>query len=356
VPNLIHSPVEERLLEDQKLLTEVKLLLRDYWPHPVLEFSGYISTAWSGLWAALPANAAPGFVEKLILKDGGTVSLHWGLLPASGNRSRVALILPGLNNDSRTSFVQSTMGHLRDEGFQAVALNYRGTGGLEITSPKFGCADSWNDIVEVVKHIEIVVPGASLFAVGFSMGAGILLKHLGEEGPNARFKAAVAIAAPVDFLAVGNSLESSLKKRLMNFVMVSGVKLFMIHSFLKSPYADQLDVGKMWRARTLRQLEEASICKLHGYANSEDYYAQNSPRTVLPAIAVPTLIVNAEDDPVVSFKTLPVEDLKKNPRLYVAITKRGGHIGWGSGGLGAAAWTDAMAAHFMQACAPRSRL
>ncbi|CAE8608384.1 unnamed protein product, partial [Polarella glacialis] len=68
VPNLIHSPVEERLLEDQKLLTEVKLLLRDYWPHPVLEFSGYISTAWSGLWAALPANAAPGFVEKLILK------------------------------------------------------------------------------------------------------------------------------------------------------------------------------------------------------------------------------------------------------------------------------------------------
>ncbi|CAE8733247.1 unnamed protein product, partial [Polarella glacialis] len=216
--------------------------------------------------------------------------------------------------------------------------------------------DSWNDIVEVVKHIEIVVPGASLFAVGFSMGAGILLKHLGEEGPNARFKAAVAIAAPVDFLAVGNSLESSLKKRLMNFVMVSGVKLFMIHSFLKSPYADQLDVGKMWRARTLRQLEEASICKLHGYANSEDYYAQNSPRTVLPAIAVPTLIVNAEDDPVVSFKTLPVEDLKKNPRLYVAITKRGGHIGWGSGGLGAAAWTDAMAAHFMQACAPRSRL
>uniref|UniRef100_A0A7S3HL67 Uncharacterized protein n=1 Tax=Spumella elongata TaxID=89044 RepID=A0A7S3HL67_9STRA len=107
-------------------------------------------------------------------------------------------------------------------------------------------------------------------------------------------------------------------------------------------------------ATSLRRLEEASICKLHGYADAEEYYASNSPRPFLQAIAVPTLVVNAQDDPVVGISTLPREELAKNPRVYTVITRRGGHIGWGSGGLGAAAWTDDMAVDFMQACALRA--
>merc|ERR1712224_130669 len=141
--------------------------------------------------------------------------------------------------------------------------------------------------------------------------------------------------------------------------MVNGVKMFMVASFFKSPYAHLVDKSTVLRAHTLRQLEEASICKVHGYKDGFDYYSQNSPRPKLSGIAVPTLVINAEDDPVVSSATLPLEDMKRNPRIYVTITRRGGHIGWGSGGLGAAAWTDNMAVDFMQACAlrsPQSRL
>jgi len=355
-PQLVHAPMEEReSAEDQRLLQEVKLLLRDYWPHPVLDFSGYISTAWSGLWAAMPSSSAAGRIEPLILQDGGTVSLHWGDMPFSGC-NRIVLLLPGLNNDSRTSFVQSTMAHLRRDGFCAVALNYRGVGGLPLTSPKFGCADSWQDLNEVVQHIEAAMPGAELFAMGYSMGAGMLLRYLGEEGARVRIKAAVAIAAPADFPAVGASLESSLKKRGMNFLMVNGVKLFMLKALHSADFKHRLDMKRVWGALTLRQLEEATICPLHGYTDGVDYYSKNSPRTKLHQIAVPTLVVNAEDDPVVSVSTLPLDDMRLNPRLYVVITRRGGHIGWGSGGLGAAAWTDSMASHFMEACAPRSRM
>jgi len=355
-PALVHAPMEERELEDKHLLQEVKLLLRDYWPHPILEFSGYISTFWSGFWAVLPAAVSPGEEQVLTLKDGGTVSLHWGEPPEDTAEDRVVLVLPGLNNDSRTSFIQDTMRHLKNGGFHGVTLNYRGVGGQHLQTPRVGCADSWRDFDEVVDHLQAKRPNATLFAMGFSMGAGMLLRYLGEEGPRVRLKAAVAVAAPVDFPAVGKSLESSLKKRGINFLMVNGVKLFMMRSLVHSPFANLLNRGAILRATSLRQLEEASICALHGYKDAEEYWTVNSPLSKLQGIAVPTLVVNAEDDPVVSISTLPLEALKQNPRVYVAITRRGGHIGWGSGGLGAAAWTDNMAVHFMQACGLRSRL
>lgn len=352
-PRLLHHSSSE--VNEDELLLKVQLALRDYWPHPVLEFSGYISTIWSGLWAVLPT-ASHGWEEFLTLQDGGTVSLHWSEQPPESGRRRICLILPGLNNHSRTSFIQQAMQSLQQEGFHAVALNIRGTGGLELTSPRLGCADSWADIAEVVAHLEAAHPGADLFAMGFSMGAGILLRHLGEEGPHARFRAAVCIAAPVDFPAVGAMLESTLKKRSVNFAMVNGVKFFMFKSMLRSPVRSSLNMGRILRARTLRELEEASICVAHGYKDGLDYYTRNNPAALLPRVSVPTLVIHAEDDPVVSISTLPLEAMQRNPHIYVAITRRGGHIGWGSGGLGAASWTDSMAAHFMQACAARSRL
>uniref|UniRef100_A0A7S1WKX9 AB hydrolase-1 domain-containing protein n=1 Tax=Alexandrium catenella TaxID=2925 RepID=A0A7S1WKX9_ALECA len=343
-------------IDEDELLLKIQLALRDYWPHPVLEFSGYISTAWSGFWAVLPT-AAPGRLEVLTLQDGGTVSLHWAEEPQQGGANRVALVIPGLNNSSSTSFVQQTMRNLQKEGFHAVAFNYRGTAGMDLTSPRFGCVDSWRDLPEVLSHLETAKPGAEFFAVGFSMGGGILLRHIGEAGAKTRLRAVVSIAAPVDYPAVGASLESNLKKRALNFAMTNGVKLFMLRSALRcDAVRSRLDVGRLLRARTMRQIEEASICPVHGYEDAREYYAKNSPAPLLERISVPTLVIHAEDDPVVSMATLPVEAMRRNPNIYVAVTRRGGHIGWGSGGLGAASWTDSMAVHFMQACASRSRL
>lgn len=358
-PELIHAPAEELDLVEKRLLHEVKLLLRDYWPHPILEFSGLTSSAYSGFWAMLPSHIYPGAVEELILEDGGTVSLHWSEKPlakASGGFERIVLCLPGLNNDSRTGFIQEAMQHWREAGFHAVTLNYRGCGGLAMTSKRFGCFDSWQDIAPVLQHIEEKHPGATLFGMGWSMGGMLLLRHLAEHGSQARIKAAVTVAAPVDLPATTASLESTIKKRLMNFAMANGVKLNGLAVASRSSLLSDLPVGALMRCTNLRQMDELTIVPRHGYKNADEYYSQNSPHLMLHRISVPTLLVNAADDPVVSSKTLPLEDIKQNPRMFLAITRRGGHIGWGSGGLGAAAWTDNMATDFMRACTARSKL
>lgn len=364
-PLLVHKAYEELgSEEDRELLQEVRLLLRDYWPHPLLEFSGAVATTWSALWAMLPTTVHPGHIEELRLEDGGTISLHWSQGPqfdsAAGGHKGIVLLMPGLNNDSRTSFVQSSMKHILESGYHAVAFNTRGTGGLQLTSPRIGCADAWRDLNSVVDHLERVQPGVPIYAMGFSMGGAILLRYCGEEGDRCRFKGVVTIAAPMDLNANGAHLEASLKKCVTNFAMTNGAKLLMFQQ-LRNPLLEKVHLGRALAATSLRGLEEAVICPLHGYENSEDYYWQNNPRPHLRKIAVPTLVVNAADDPVVGFKTLPQEEARSNPNIFLAITRRGGHIGWGSGGLGDTAWTDHMAVEFIQAVArrrrtPRSRL
>jgi len=173
------------------------------------------------------------------------------------------------------------------------------------------------------------------------------LRYLGEHGDQTPIRAGVALAAPLDFPAVGRFLERSAASRALNFAMVNGVKMFMA-PILKSSLKDTVRVGSALRACTLRQLEEAIICPLHGYDDAEEYYRKNSPLPVMSRIAVPTLIVNAEDDPVIGAETLPLEEVRKNPNVRMALTRRGGHIGWGRGGLAASSWADAVAARFLK--------
>ncbi|CAJ1362290.1 unnamed protein product [Effrenium voratum] len=347
-PRLIHCPMDELLEEDRQLLQEVKLALRDYWPHPILEFSGYMSTFYSGLWAVLPSMHGAGHFEVVTLSDGGEASLHW-YVPPRAPSNRVLLVLPGLNNDSRTSFVQATMRHLRSEGFHAVALNYRGLANVALKTPRIACAACWVDVKEVAQHILRAKPGCELFGLGYSMGGAMLLRHLGAEGSNTPFKAAVSVAAPVDFPAVERSLTSSKKKLFINFLIAAGVKTLMMRELLRSKFRSMIDLRKLLLATRLAHMDEAVVCPLWGFANQAEFHSNCTPRSTVHQISVPTLVVHAEDDPVISLSTIPLEDLKRNPRIYVAITKRGGHIGWGSGGLGAGAWTDAMAAHFLEA-------
>eukprot|EP00971_Amphidinium_carterae_P211239 4191469-Amphidinium_carterae.1 len=73
---LIHGTSEDHLQEQERLLSEVKLLLRDYWPHPLLEFSGYTSTFWSGFWASVHSKVAEGPVEVLTMQDGGAAPIR----------------------------------------------------------------------------------------------------------------------------------------------------------------------------------------------------------------------------------------------------------------------------------------
>merc|ERR1711865_887881 len=122
----------------------------------------------------------PGRMEKLKLADGGTVSLEWGNAPTKSEDisqcCRAVLLLPGLNNSSRTPYIQAAMRHFEKLGFFVAAFNYRGIAGTPLTTQRVGCADAWRDLPEVFAHMEASLPGVELYGIGYSMGGGILLR------------------------------------------------------------------------------------------------------------------------------------------------------------------------------------
>eukprot|EP00930_Biecheleria_cincta_P053222 TRINITY_DN38615_c0_g1_i1.p1 TRINITY_DN38615_c0_g1~~TRINITY_DN38615_c0_g1_i1.p1 ORF type:complete len:152 (-),score=9.37 TRINITY_DN38615_c0_g1_i1:324-779(-) len=142
----------------------------------------------------------------------------------------------------------------------------------------------------------------------------------------------------------------------MNIILTMGAKVNQMRGLIRSKYWDRINRGGFWRATTLAQLHTAVLCPLHGYASSDQLNAANSPAPTLHRITSPVLVIQAEDDPVVSASTLPVQLLRSNRSIYVALTRRGGHLGYGSGGvLGAASWTDSMALRFSNICATHKK-
>jgi predicted alpha/beta-fold hydrolase len=64
-------------------------------------------------------------------------------------------------------------------GLQCVVFNARGCGDIELTTPRPFTGAHTTDMSEVVQRVQYVVGSeAKLFAVGFSLGAGIMVVYI----------------------------------------------------------------------------------------------------------------------------------------------------------------------------------
>jgi predicted alpha/beta-fold hydrolase len=309
----------------------------------------------------------------IVMADNGTVRLVWEVpsfvawdVPPHG----VVLLLPGLNNHSGWAYIRHASAMFCERGFIAATLDYRGINGLPVTGdiPKIGCMESWRDVGPVLAHIAAQFPRSPLFAVGFSMGGSMLAKYLAETGEAAVLRAAATVAAPLDTVAAARELDESRLGRLLSAAATGMIKgaLLRTAAFDAATRRKLTDGGLRWgamlRAQSLTAVEAAVICPLHGYDSPQAYHRANNPMTApagsrlrgLQRIAVPTLCIHARDDPMIRVAQLPVAEVRRNKRLLLVLTERGGHLGYvaggGSGPPGSEGvrptWADELCHHF----------
>jgi predicted alpha/beta-fold hydrolase len=335
-PQLLWQPTEA----NKATLLACATLFRDYWPH-FFAWDGLLSTVVAAV-KSQPLGLAPTRTEVIQMEDGGETSLEWLEVP---NPKAVVLLLPGLNNSSKSIYIQQTMKFLAQRGFTTVALNYRGVGELNLKSKRIGCADSYLDLPLVTAHICATCP-LPLFAIGYSMGGGMLARHLGVCHAETKIVGAITVSAPLDFEAVVAKLESTVVGSIANFWMTWPIKFEMLRQ-REWVASNNLSVTGLLSATSLRQIEERSICVLHGYSDADDYYQHSSPKSTLNEVRTPLLILTAEDDPVVDASTTPLEIIRGNPHLILATTKHGGHIGWTTTkGITGHSWCDHVSTKF----------
>jgi len=172
--------------------------------------------------------------------------------------------------------------------------------------------------------------------IGFSLGANILTKYVGEEGKACPLSAMVGLANVWDFVEGSVHIErGTLMNRLIYQNVLGGAlrALLRLHadafSQPDSPLPASLlrTVFRKWTI-SLRQYDEMVTAPLYGFADASEYYRAISSSPFISGICIPCLCINSLDDPIVGTRNLPVLQIAKTPWVVLATTRGGGHMGW----------------------------
>lgn len=286
--------------------------------------------------------------EFVPTEDGGEVALDWeiGGLELEASTPTV-LILHGLVGCSESYYVVFLIDVLRKKGWRCAVLNARGCGGSVLKTPEPFCASRTEDLRETVKHIKKRFPTSPLLGVGFSMGANMVASYLGEEGVHSPIEAAVCISNPFD-LSCNIGKKPNLADSLFNPILVKSLtKYAMKH---KEILGSKVDEEALKKAKSVAEFDEIFFAKLFGYPSIEEFYRDGASANKIKGIGVPTLFVNAEDDPAAPGHVIPRHLSKVNDNICFAVTKEGGHLAHLEDAFWRECWSDRVTSEYFSIC------
>jgi hypothetical protein len=239
------------------------------------------------------------------------------------------------------------MAHVRKRGWRGSVFHFRGCSGEPNRLPRAYHSGDSDEIDWSMRAIKRRSKRARLCAAGISLGGNALAKWLGESGPEASAVVDVAavVSAPLDLMAAGDALGR-------------GFALNYARHFLETLKASSLaklerhpglyDAETVRRSGTLREFDNVVTAPIHGFRDTDDYWTRASAKPLLSRIRVPTLVINARDDPFLPESALPTQ-LEVSAAVKLEFPARGGHVGFVSGPFpGNLDWLPARLLHFFE--------
>lgn len=253
----------------------------------------------------------------------------------------------GLEGSSQSHYARSLMAHIRTLGWSGVVMHFRTCSGEINLAPRMYHSGDAPEIDWVLRRLEPLARarGASrFFASGVSLGANALLRWLGESQHQAEFvDAACCVSAPMDLSGGGNALGRGFNL-IYTKVFLKTLKLKCLQKLLQFP--GLFDRDAMLNSRDLYTFDNIVTAPLHGFLNTEDYWSRASSKYVLDDVTVPTLVLNARNDPF-----LPEQFLADHaaPSVKLEYPAHGGHVGFASSPFpGQLSWLPRRITHFLQ--------
>lgn len=287
--------------------------------------------------------------ERIDTPDGDFLDLDFGPDPEPG--APLVLILHGLEGFSRRPYMLHAADLLLRRGIAAACLNFRSCSGEPNRTARLYHSGETGDTRQVLELLARRWPGRALGALGFSLGGNVLLKLLGEEPDGGRrlVQAAVAVSVPYDLAAGASLLERSVIGRFYaRYFLGSLKKKVRAKEHLLAPI---LDLDRVYRARTIREYDDAATAPLHGFRDAAEYYRRSSSGQYLARVRVPALLFHSLNDPFLPSEAIPRKEVAANPRLIPAFVEAGGHVGFVSGRLPGrrSFWAEAHGSRFFAA-------
>lgn len=245
--------------------------------------------------------------------------------PLTHANQPLLLLVHGLAGSEDSDYLRASARYFLEHGYAVLRINLRGAGPSSTTCRVRYCAGSSTDLSDLIADLPAELVANGVVVMGFSLGANILLKFLGESGgARRRVLAAVSVCAPIDLAATCSNM---LRWRNAGYH-----RWFLSHMKAETLAPGvPLDAGvrsAVTRARTIYEFDECFTAPSHGYANADDYYRQCSAKEFLEGINVPTLLITAQDDPIVPFAPYRAQDWRRATALTCLFPRSGGHVGF----------------------------
>jgi hypothetical protein len=304
---------------------------------------GHAQTIFAHL--ARPRHRPPVVRERWDLPDGDVLEVDY--LRALEPRAPHVLILHGLEGSSEASYVAAVLRDCAARGWGALAMNHRSCAGENRLARSYHAGET-GDPAYAAHRLRERAGGGPVVGIGFSLGANMLLKLLGEAGDAAPLDAGVAVSAPYDLAGSARALDERLG--LHTAYRLRFVRSMRAKALAKARrFPGSLDAARAARVRTLREFDDVVTAPLHGYRGVADYYARASAgAAAVREIRRPTLLVSAADDPMVPGAQFPAGAAEANPRVAPLLLPSGGHVGFVAGSLTAPVfWAERAAVRWL---------
>ena len=319
---------------------------------PLLLRNAHLMTIAAAFWRRRYHHLHPS-APRLFETEPGTrvrADCHWQQNPAEHPS---LVLLHGLEGSSDSGYMLGAADQAFGAGFNVLRLNQRNCGGTEELTPTLYNSGLSCDVCAVVQELIEVDRLPEVFAAGFSMGGNLVLKMAGEFGNSApsQLRAVVGVCPSCDLGACADAI-GNLRNRVYERRFVKMLKARMLRKAALFPQLYALN--GLSKVRSVREFDDAITAKFCGFRDAGDYYEKSSALPLLGKIRVPTLLLTAQDDPMIPFRSFDVAKLKANPRITFELPKNGGHCGFiGRKRGGARFWAEARIVDF---CRQHSRL
>lgn len=261
--------------------------------------------------------------ERLTLSDSDFIDLDW----IDVNQNRLVILTHGLEGDSNRQYIRGTAKLFSQHNYDVLAWNCRSCSGEMNRAFRLYNHGEIGDLGEVIAHALRTKSYQEIVLIGYSMGGNITLKYLGVHGrqlPDV-IKRGVAISSPTDLGASAVLLDRPSNRFYRNRFMK---KLVAKISQKADRFPGRLDMAKLRQVKQWRDFDEFFSAPINSYRDADDFYTQASAVNFMPGITVPTLLLNAQNDPLLSPECSPTWLAEKHAHVFLETPRTGGHVGF----------------------------
>jgi predicted alpha/beta-fold hydrolase len=244
------------------------------------------------------------------------------------NSDKLLILSHGLEGSSNTQYIRGMTKHFNNLGIDVVSWNMRSCSGELNWTEKFYHALMTHDLEQVIEFSKNRKAYKDVYLIGFSLGAILSSNYLGEKGDDLDpvIKKATLFSTPCDLHSSVVELSRPMNKMyLENFLGTMRKKILEKHNTIG---LSKVDIKHLRKIKTFEEFDSRFTAPLHGFRDAFDYYEKGSCKDKLKNISIPTLMVNAKNDPFLGKDCYPVKEAAENPNLYLEMPKSGGHVGF----------------------------